>query len=678
MEVMTLILFLAVSVLISAIVAEITPKVTLPLVQIAFGVIIAVFASHAIEISFEPDLFLVAFIAPLLYIEAKHADKMALWKNLKQVLGLAIVLVIITSFVIGYALNAVDPAISIFAALALGAALGPTDAIAVTSVSKSVDIPEKDMSILQGELLLNDASGIVMFQVAIAAAATGSINAGEASVSFLLEFFGGLGVGIVFGLGSKQILGWARSIGIDSTVFHVLFELCLPFVVYLTSSSVHVSGVIAVVAAGLINPIQTNVVSPAVTRMNIVSDSVWEVVSFALNGVVFVLLGTQIPVAMSYVWADPTFNNLTLLFLIALVTFILLFVRFLWMIITGIIASKKEKAAFSLSELLKHALIMTLSGAKGTVTLSILFTCPLVFSNGTKLPERDLIIFIGCGVILFTLLLATFVLPLVAPKQVITKTQEEERESFILCLQYVLRCVIEQLTASETDMNRVAVREVVRSYQARLENAKSELDEEDSPSTALRLKVCGWQQEKVEELIESGQYSDEACYNVLKRYERVEELLHHASKVPYKRKKVHFPRYRALVIRSRHHIVDKFKNEKDTKLIEEERKIRSLASSYAVQKLKDLMLEDNNVQTEDAAKIVIELETLIMTQTSTLPSVTSQIRVGDALDDVKALAYEIELDAISELQQKGELSRAGAKRMRENVALMQLELNDAF
>ena len=176
MEALTLGLLLLVAVLASSLIDQIIPRVSLPLIQIVIGLLIAVVAGGEVEVTLDPELFLVMFIAPLLYDEAKHADKQALWRERKPVLSLAIGLVVATTLVIGFLLNAFVPSIPLAAAFALGAALGPTDAVAVSSLSKQVDIPKRQASMLKGELLLNDASGIVSFQFAIAAVVTGSFS----------------------------------------------------------------------------------------------------------------------------------------------------------------------------------------------------------------------------------------------------------------------------------------------------------------------------------------------------------------------------------------------------------------------------------------------------------------------------------------------------------------------
>ena len=676
---MSLTLFLVLSVLLSAVLDKFIKTLTLPLVQIAMGICIALFANHAIKIELDSELFMVLFIAPLLYIEAKHADKMSLWKNLGQILWLAIGLVVLTSATIGVSLHFIAPSISIWAALALGAALGPTDAVAVTSVSKTTNIPEKVFAVLRGELLLNDASGIVMFQVALAAVTAGAIKPVTAGVNFLIEFFGGLAVGIALGFLAKFFLKMMWEKGLDSTVFHVLFEICMPFLVYMISDSIHVSGIIAVVASGMVDPIQNAPATPATSRMNIVSESVWGVLSFVLNGIVFVLLGTQIPTAMFYAWEDSSISNVSLLTCILVVTVILLLTRFLWCYI----ACKKRKShfedtGFSVS---KQALIMTLCGAKGTITLSILFTLPLVLSTGEIFKIRDVLIFIGCGVIVITLLLSTFLLPILAPKETASESEEEERVSFYENLQIVLREVIYQLTASENDLNRIATRQVIEDYQKRLDKAKEFTDDDDEGTIELRIKVANWEEAKVEELLEAGEVDEDVADQYVERLERVKRILHHGSKIipsdeTYAKGRSVARRWRRRFLRYLHSTSRK-------ESFADMRDLRAKVERYAIERLKDEMAEaeksgEVGIATEHAAHLIVEYERNLAAITQATPTVTTAIRAVDAIDDVRAFAYRVEFNKIDELQEAGKLTRASARKMRDNVALMQLELEGAI
>ena len=271
MEALVLALLMLAAVLLSSVIDQLVPKVSSPLIQIGLGLLIALFAPSQINITLDPDLFLVLFIAPLLFDEAKNVDKGALWKNRRPVLSLAIGLVVVTALIIGFAVEWLEPSIGLFAAFALGAALGPTDAVAVASLSKETDIAPRDKSILEGESLINDASGIVAFQFALAAATTGTFSLLNASLDFVVSFFGGIAIGLALGYLGNFLVRRVRSWGLENTTFHVLFEVFTPFIVYLVANQLGTSGIIAVVAAGLVNVISPRTIGPSISRMNIVS-----------------------------------------------------------------------------------------------------------------------------------------------------------------------------------------------------------------------------------------------------------------------------------------------------------------------------------------------------------------------------------------------------------------------
>ena len=211
MATLELALLLLATVLASAILDQIIPRLSLPLIQIALGIAIGLFAQEQITVTLNPELFLVLFIAPLLFNEAREANNLSLWENRSTMLSYAIGLVVAIVLVVGFVTNLMIPSIPLAAAFALGAALGPTDPIAVASISQQADIPERQSTILKGESLLNDASGIVSFQFAVAAVVTGTFSAAEAIREFLIEFFGALIVGIsAFEVHRKDARSWSR------------------------------------------------------------------------------------------------------------------------------------------------------------------------------------------------------------------------------------------------------------------------------------------------------------------------------------------------------------------------------------------------------------------------------------------------------------------------------------
>ena len=329
MAVFELILCIIAAVVLSSFLSRFIPKVSTPLVQIALGALASQLPFFP-DVTLSPELFMVLFIAPLLYLEAHEIDKSELLKSVKLSLSLAIGLAIATMVAVGFALHAVWPAIPLAAALALGAALGPTDAVAVSSLGKEAALTQRQTSVLKGESLFNDASGIVGIQFAIAAAVSGVFEVGESAAQFVISFFGGAIFGLVVGTMADLLFESLRSLGWETTTSRILMELFLPFILYLGAEAVHVSGILSVVAAGLIIRFDRTGIGPNVARTNIVSSSVWGVLSFSLNGTVFILLGMLLPNAMSASWDDPHISNGLLMCAILTVSAVVLAMRFLW------------------------------------------------------------------------------------------------------------------------------------------------------------------------------------------------------------------------------------------------------------------------------------------------------------------------------------------------------------
>ncbi len=674
MAMLVLALLLLAAVLVSSVIDQLVPKVSSPLIQIGLGLVIALFAPSQIRIGLDPDLFLVLFIAPLLYDEAKSVDKAALWRNRRPVLSLAIGLVVVTALVLGFAVHAVIPSITLASAFALGAALGPTDAVAVASLSKETDIPERQKSILEGESLINDASGIVSFQFALAAAVTGSFSLLDASVDFVVSFFGGILLGVVLGYVGNFLVRRVRSIGLENTTFHVLFEVFTPFIIYLVANAFGASGIIAVVAAGLVNVISPRAIGPSISRMNIVSSSVWRVLSFALNGVVFVLLGTQLPNAMRRTWDDQTIDNFVLVGYILALTFLLLLIRFLWVLAMERVRNRMGDDPHRLSKAdLKSALVMALAGPKGTITLAVLFTIPVLVdtSPATYFPQRDLIIFLACGVIVVTLLIATFVVPLLVPKR--EREKDEVQQDETTCNIEILRNVVEELTARQTPETRRATRTVVHSYNERIARIKETHGLEDEPNVALRLQALRWERDYVGELIEREEVYPIVGYQYQSRLSHIEKLLkHNAGRWTAQNA---YLRLRALLRSLFHGIVRGLPGVSMPERSEAMRDVQVKAAEHVMGKLQQA-IADSDVPTEDASALLLEYQRTCMALRNANPSITAIARANDKVEDVRRLGLRLELEQIQTMYEEERLCRDTAKRLRENVYLMQVDLED--
>lgn len=493
-SVLILILCILGAVLLSSFLSRFLPRISTPLVQIVLGLIASQMPFFP-DVQLDPELFLVLFIAPLLYLEAHEINKSQLLKSLKLSLSLAIGLAIFTMVVVGFSLHTLWPMFPLAAALALGAALGPTDAVAVSSLSHEATLTQRQIGVLKGESLFNDASGIVGFQFAIAAAVTGQFRVGEAAWEFLITFFGGAVFGCIVGVLANWVFESSRQLGWETTTTRILMELFLPFLLYLGAEAVHVSGILSVVAAGLVIRFDRTGIGPNVARTNIVASSVWSVLSFSLNGAVFILLGMLLPGAMRASWDNPMVSNYTLLAVILCVSTLIVGLRFLW--VSGMLrlarAQDSHKRRRMTPERWRSAAVMTFGGAKGTITLSLMFTIPYTIADGEWFPMRDELIFIAGGVIIVTLLLSNFLLPVIAPN----KAKDVPRETTEASIE-VLRRTVEELAELTTDENRSAVMVVINSYTQRIGRLKNQLGTID-PSARIELQIdaLNWEKEYV-------------------------------------------------------------------------------------------------------------------------------------------------------------------------------------
>ena len=420
--------------------------VSIPVIQVVIGLLVALILPSVQEIHLESELFMLLFIAPLLFNETRETNIRALLLNLNSILSLAIALVVVSVLSVGYALHLMVPSIPLAAAFALASALGPTDAATVTALKSNIHLTHRQEMLLSGESLINDASGVVAFQFSVAAAVTGTFSLIDAAGSFTVLFVGGVAMGIVIGFVFSSINAMLGRLGYVDTVANVLYEVLTPFLVYLLAETFHVSGVLAVVAAGLVIALPRRQNNNALfARQKLVSDSTWKVISFLINGTIFVFLGMQLPLAV-LPGTNGGLNILQILGIVVVITLFMHAVRFAWLYALethklhkgGHLCTGKDDASDSedsngektdeqskptctpkpisitSTELIKNVLVTTIAGAKGAVTLSIILTLPLMTQSGAAFPQRDLLITIAAGVILATLLLADNLLPVLS------------------------------------------------------------------------------------------------------------------------------------------------------------------------------------------------------------------------------------------------------------------------
>ncbi|PJY94553.1 Na+/H+ antiporter [Pseudomonas donghuensis] len=407
-----LILLMLVSV--SKLVGRMIP-LPLPLVQIAAGALLA-WPTLGLHVALDPELFLFLFLPPLLFSDGWRMPKRDLWRLRGPILTLAVGLVLFTVVGAGYFIHWILPGIPLPVAFALAAVLSPTDAVAVSAITQD-RLPTPLMHMLQGEALMNDASGLVTFKFALAAAITGVFSLAEASLTFVLVAVGGLAIGVALSWLVGRLRAWMIARGWDDPATHVVFMLLLPFAAYVLAERLGASGILSAVASGMMQSWLD--LLPRQTSTRLLNRSVWSLLEFAFNGLIFLLLGLQLPDIIKAVTSHEASLWPTLLWRcldVVAIFAVLLALRFIWVQsiwrLIGVIRRWRGKEDLVLVPNARSCWLLTVGGVRGAVTLAGVMSVPLLISAGKDFPERDLLIFIAAGVILLSLVAACIALPL--------------------------------------------------------------------------------------------------------------------------------------------------------------------------------------------------------------------------------------------------------------------------
>ncbi|WP_338648697.1 Na+/H+ antiporter [Pseudomonas sp. ML2-2023-3] len=387
----------------------------LPLVQIAAGAVLA-WPTLGLHVALEPELFLFLFLPPLLFSDGWRMPKREFWRLRGPILTLAVGLVLFTVVGAGYFIHWLLPTIPLPVAFALAAVLSPTDAVAVSAIAQN-RLPAPLMHMLQGEALMNDATGLVTFKFALVAAITGVFSLTNASLAFVLVACGGLAIGVALSWLVGRLRSWMIARGWDDPATHVVFMLLLPFAAYVLAERLGASGILSAVAAGMMQSWLDLLPRQTSTRM--LNRSVWSLLEFAFNGLIFLLLGLQLPdIIKAVVHLEPTLWPALMYRCLDVVAIflVLLALRFIWVQsiwrLSGLLRRLRGKGELTMVPTARSCWLLTVGGVRGAVTLAGVMSIPLLLNEGLDFPERDLLIFIAAGVILLSLVAACIALPL--------------------------------------------------------------------------------------------------------------------------------------------------------------------------------------------------------------------------------------------------------------------------
>lgn len=428
-------------------------KAPLPMLLIFAGVLLSLIPNGP-QIELDPELIFFVILPPLLYIEAYQTP----WRKLKDVGDLvsaqAIGLVIVTIFGVAAALKMVIPGMPWAIALTFGAIVSPTDAVSVSAVTRGATIPAKTMDIIRGESLVNDATGLVGYQAAVAAAVTGVFSVWNAGGSLLYVGLGGVGLGLILGLFLRRI-----RTEVSHRPSEIIASFLSPFVVYLAAEHFKVSGIIAVVSAGLLlgahGPRMLSSSARVQARAN------WDSIAYILNGFTFLLIGLEVkPVALKVL--KYPLDQLVVSAIVVIATSLVL--RLVWTYVTY----QSRRLIGQPVPSWKRVIIFSWCGMRGVVSLAAALSLPLTISGGEPFPYRNLLIFLTIVVIAFSLFVQGGTLPFVlrmlnlAPEEM--NAEETERMVRLKLTKEAIRALDEAATREGMDRTDPTFQRVVNTY----------------------------------------------------------------------------------------------------------------------------------------------------------------------------------------------------------------------
>ncbi|MDB6094100.1 MAG: Na+/H+ antiporter [Verrucomicrobia bacterium] len=420
------------------------------------------------KLELDPGFFFLCFLPPLLFSDGWMMPLREFVRARRAILLLAIGLVAFTTFAVGIVAYWLVPGLPLAMAFALGAIVSPTDAVAVNAITERLRVPARLSTILNGESLMNDATGLVAFKFALGAVVVGTFSFKTMLLQFSLLAIGGFALGLIVGYGIGKLRDLLRHVRVSDPMIENTLSLMTPFAAYLAAEVLGVSGVLAVVAAGLYSGWRDPVRMDAETRQSAVA--IWNLLLFWLNGIAFVLLGLQFPKIIAAVSGD--YSPGQLIGFTAAVAGAAIIARLAWVFPGTYIPFAFPNVRRTEVRASKSAvLVVGWAGMRGTVTLAAALSIPLVLPNGAPFPGRDIVIFLAFGVIAVTLLLQGTTLAWLIRVLGIHEDEERPKEELLARITAVdaglktLRAMTDSATTQEM---KASLDAVIEEYDRRL------------------------------------------------------------------------------------------------------------------------------------------------------------------------------------------------------------------
>lgn len=493
--------------------AEVTDRIKIPypVLLVLAGIGIGLIPNLPM-IELNPEVVFLIFLPPALYSAAWTTSWTDFKANSRSISLLAIGCVLFTTTAVAFIAHYFIPGFGWAESFVLGAIISPPDAVAATAATAGLGVPKRLITILEGESLVNDATGLIAMRYAIAATATGTFIFWLASINFFYV----AGVGIIIGLIIGQLFFWIHKITPNNPTTDTTLTFLTPYVAYLLAEQIHVSGVLAVVACGLFLSQRSSEIFLHQSRIQ--AYATWDTVTFILNGVIFILIGLQMRSVLSHIQEHSFTTLLWYGFLVSIVTIV---ARIIWVFPGAYLprwfSSKVRKREPELAA--KNVAIVAWSGMRGVVSLAAALALPLTIGENLPFPNRDLIIFLTFAVIFSTLVLQGMTLPILVRKLGIkadTGGQEEENHARYAIATSVIEHIEENyaLGLSDSVLNQIKSKYEIRIQRLRKDENNNLTEEQIQEFHRIQRELIKQERTYLDSMHKTRKIGDEALRKI--------------------------------------------------------------------------------------------------------------------------------------------------------------------
>jgi len=505
-------------------------KIPYSVVLVFIGLVIG-FIPFLPNLKLDPNIVFLIFLPPLLYDAAFKTSWLDFKKEIRPISTLAISLVFFTTVIVAVAAHYLIPGFTWPISFLLGAIVSPPDAVAAGSIIKGLGLNKKIITIIEGESLVNDASALIAYRYALGAVLSGSFILWKASLQFILVCAGGIAAGLLVG----YILVFAHKKIKDNALVETSLSLLTPYLAYLLAEKFHTSGILAVVTAGILIGWHSREVFSFETRLQ--TTAVWNVCIFLVNGIVFILIGLQLPELVVGLKSSTLIQLIGYGLIISAVTII---IRIVWVFAGAyhqkLFAGKKSATEDEEPTNWKNVLIVAWTGTRGVVSLATALAVPFTLTNGNDFPKRHSILLLAFTVILVTLVIQGLTLPLLIRllkiKSENNLLQKEENELNLAIAESSLRFISNGLPNNVSDEIAERIRRQYEFDYNLLSNKKGNYQQQKDSETQLnsvtqliqaQIEVVKFKRELLIKFQNEDRFSEEVLTNAERELD-IEEL----------------------------------------------------------------------------------------------------------------------------------------------------------